>query len=131
MECAAAGRRTDGPAGEEDGGGAEGGLVHAPWIAHGMRYVEILLLELFFFAGCFCKYPNAQFTSTGNGRPISSMVLVPLLELRNPISGTALNVCFLRFLALFSHERVWVKTKHLHIHHTMPLKITYFLMIQL
>ncbi len=38
-------------------------------------------------------------------------VLVPLLELKNPISGTALNVRFLRFLALFSHERDWVKTK--------------------
>ena len=47
--------------------------MHAPWVAHGMRYVEILLLESFFFAGCFCKkYPNEQSTSTGNGRPISS-----------------------------------------------------------
>jgi hypothetical protein len=58
-----------------------------------------------------CKYPNAQFTSTGNGRPISST---------GTITGTEkshFRYCVERSFSSFSiHERVWVKTKILHMY---------------
>jgi hypothetical protein len=51
-----------------------------------------------------CKYPNAQFTSTGNGPPISSTG--PLPEVSNPISSTAFTVRFFCFLAQARIQRV-------------------------